>query len=89
MQIKKKNLDRLRNFRNGSMNVTTQPRHSVTPQIQTEQSILEIHQDFLSMVLQPFVGPSPLFQFFDVVTQSVALLGRGFGPSQERYLHTE
>jgi hypothetical protein len=31
----------------------------------------------LSMALQPFVGPWPLFQFLDLFTQSVGLLGRG------------
>jgi hypothetical protein len=35
----------------------------------------------------PFVGPWPLFQFLDLFTQSVALLGRGISPSQGRYLH--
>jgi hypothetical protein len=42
----------------------------------------------LSMALQPFVGPWPLFQFLDLFTQSVGLLGRGISPSQGRYLHT-
>jgi hypothetical protein len=41
------------------------------------------------MALQPFVGPWPLFQFLDLFTQSVGLLGRGISPSQGRYLHTE
>jgi hypothetical protein len=36
----------------------------------------------LSMALQPFVGPWPLFQFLDLFTQSVGLLGRGISPSQ-------
>jgi hypothetical protein len=35
----------------------------------------------LSMGLQ-------LFQFLDLFTQSVGLLGRGISPSQGRYLHT-
>jgi hypothetical protein len=33
--------------------------------------------------------PWPLFQFLDLLTQSVGLLGRGISPSQGRYLHTE
>jgi hypothetical protein len=40
------------------------------------------------MALQPFVGPWPLFQFFDPI-QSVGFLGRGISPSQGLYLHTE
>jgi hypothetical protein len=40
------------------------------------------------MALQPFVEPWPLFQFLDLFTQSVGLLGRGNSPSQGRYLHT-
>jgi hypothetical protein len=43
---------------------------------------------YLSAVLQPFVGPWPLFQFLDLFTQSVGLLGWGISPSQGRYLHT-
>jgi hypothetical protein len=39
------------------------------------------------MALQPFVGPWPLFQFLDLFTQSVGLLGRGISPSQGLYLH--
>jgi hypothetical protein len=30
-----------------------------------------------SMALQPFVGPLPLLQFRNVLTQTVGLLGRG------------
>jgi hypothetical protein len=41
---------------------------------------------YLSRALQPFVGP---FQFIDLFTQSVGLLGRGISPSEGRYLHTE
>jgi hypothetical protein len=41
------------------------------------------------MALQPFVGPWPLFQFLDLFTQSVGLLGRGISPSKGRYMHTE
>jgi hypothetical protein len=44
---------------------------------------------YLSMALQPFVGPWPLFQFLDLFTQSVRLLGRESSPSQGRYLHIE
>jgi hypothetical protein len=44
---------------------------------------------YLSMALQPFVGPWPLFQFLDLFTQSVRLLGWGIRPSQGPYLHTE
>jgi hypothetical protein len=39
------------------------------------------HELYLSMALQPSVGPWPLFQ-------SVGLLGRTIRPSQCRYLHT-
>jgi hypothetical protein len=31
----------------------------------------------LSVALHPFVGPGPHFQFRDLFTQSVGLLGRG------------
>jgi hypothetical protein len=41
------------------------------------------------MALQPFVGHCRLFQFLDLFTQSVGLLGRGISPSQSRYLHTQ
>jgi hypothetical protein len=44
---------------------------------------------YLSLVLQPFIGPWPLFQFLELFVQSVGLLGRGMSPSQGRYLHTE
>jgi hypothetical protein len=40
------------------------------------------------MALQPFVRPWPLFQFLELFTQLVGLLGRGISPSQGRYLHT-
>jgi hypothetical protein len=43
---------------------------------------------FVFMVLQPFVGPWPLFQFLNLLTQSVGLLGRGISRSQGRYLQT-
>jgi hypothetical protein len=36
------------------------------------------------MALQPFVGPWPLFQFVELFTQTVGLLGRGISPSQGR-----
>jgi hypothetical protein len=45
--------------------------------------------DCLSVTLHPFVGPWPLFQFLDLFTKSVGLLGRVISPSQGRYLHTE
>jgi hypothetical protein len=35
-----------------------------------------------------FVGPWPLFQFFDLFTQSVGPLGRGISQSKGRCLHT-
>jgi hypothetical protein len=41
------------------------------------------------MALQSFVGPWPLFQFINLFTQSVGLLGRGISQSQGRYLHTD
>jgi hypothetical protein len=40
------------------------------------------------MALQPFFGPWPLFQFFDLFTQSVGLLEQRITPWQGRYLHT-
>jgi hypothetical protein len=43
---------------------------------------------YLSMALQPSVGPWPLFQFLGLFTLSVGHLGRGISPSQGRYLHT-
>jgi hypothetical protein len=42
---------------------------------------------YLSVALQPFVRPWPLFQFLDLFTQSVGLLGQGISPSQGSYLH--
>jgi hypothetical protein len=49
------------------------------------------HSIYLSMPLQPFVGPGPLFQFLNLYTvgQSVGPFGRGISPSQGRYLQTE
>jgi polyferredoxin len=44
---------------------------------------------YLSVALQLFVLPWPLFQFLNLFTPSVGLLGRGIRPSQGRYLHTE
>jgi hypothetical protein len=38
--------------------------------------------------LQPFFGPWPLFQFLNLFTQSVGLLGWVISPSQGRYVHT-
>jgi hypothetical protein len=43
---------------------------------------------YLSMALQTFVGPWVLFQFLNLFTKSVGLLGREMSPSQGRYLHT-
>jgi hypothetical protein len=40
------------------------------------------------MALQPFVGPSPLFQFFHLHTVG-KLRGKGISPSQGLYLHTQ
>jgi hypothetical protein len=45
--------------------------------------------DRLSMALQSFVGPWPLFSFLILYAQPVGLLGRGISQSQGRYLHTE
>jgi hypothetical protein len=45
-----------------------------------------IHSFHSSMVLQPFVGPSPLLHFRNLFTQTVGLLGRMISPSQGRYL---
>jgi hypothetical protein len=50
---------------------------------------LSIYLIYLSVALQSFVGPWPLFQFLYPLTQSVGLLGRGISPSQDRYLRTE
>jgi hypothetical protein len=41
----------------------------------------------ISMALQPFVGPWPLFSVSGTFTQSVGPLGREISPSQGRYLH--
>jgi hypothetical protein len=41
------------------------------------------------MALQLFVVPLSLFQFLDLFTQSVGLLGQGISPSQGLYLYTE
>jgi hypothetical protein len=40
------------------------------------------------MVLQPFVGPWPLFQFLDLFKQSVGLFQWGISQPQGLYLHT-
>jgi hypothetical protein len=40
------------------------------------------------MVLQPFVGPWPLFQSLNIFTQPVGLLGRGISPLQGGNLGT-
>jgi hypothetical protein len=47
-----------------------------------------ISRYYLSMALQPFVEPWPLFQFLELFTRSVGLLGRGISSSQGLYLHT-
>jgi hypothetical protein len=47
-----------------------------------------INNPYLPMALQSFVGPWPPFSVSLSYTQSVGLLGRGFSPSQGRYLHT-
>jgi hypothetical protein len=44
---------------------------------------------YLSMALQPFVGPWQLFQYLDLFTQSEGLFRLGISPSHGRYLHTE
>jgi hypothetical protein len=46
-----------------------------------------INSIYVSLALQPFVGPWPLFKFLDLFTQSVGLLGRGISQSQGRCLH--
>jgi hypothetical protein len=43
---------------------------------------------YFSRVLLPFVGPWPRFQFLDLFTHSVGLLGWGISPLQGHYLHT-
>jgi hypothetical protein len=43
---------------------------------------------YLSMALQPFVGPWPDFKFLHLFTQSVGLLGQGISLSQGCYLYT-
>jgi hypothetical protein len=43
---------------------------------------------YLSMALQLFVAPRPLFSFL-IFAQSVRLLGRRISPSQGRYLQTQ
>jgi hypothetical protein len=44
-------------------------------------SNVNICPSYLSMALHPFAGPWPLFQFLDLFTQSVGLLGQGISPS--------
>jgi hypothetical protein len=43
----------------------------------------------LSIALQSFVGPWPIFLSLDLYTQSVGLLGRGISLIQGLCLHTE
>jgi hypothetical protein len=50
--------------------------------------IIGVHLSVYIWLCSPFVGPRPLFQFLDLFTQSVGLLGRGISPSQSRFLHT-
>jgi hypothetical protein len=47
------------------------------------------HYSNLSMALQSFVGPWPLFSVSKSYTQSVGLFGQGINQSLGRYLHTE
>jgi hypothetical protein len=56
------------------------PNHNV-------DSISACPLPFLSIALQPIVWPWPLFQFLDLFTQSVWLLGWGITLSQGRNLH--
>jgi hypothetical protein len=42
----------------------------------------------ISMSLQPFVAPLPLFSFLILYTLSVGLFGWGISPSQCRYIYT-
>jgi hypothetical protein len=44
-------------------------------------SLLSFTSVFLSMTLQPIVGPWSLFHFLVLFVQSVVLLGRGMSPS--------
>jgi hypothetical protein len=48
---------------------------------------LYYYLEYLSMALQPFAGPWPIFSFM-IFSQSVGLLERGISPSQGHYLHT-
>jgi hypothetical protein len=41
------------------------------------------------MALQPSVGLWPLFQFLNLFTQSVELLGQGISRLKASYLHAE
>jgi hypothetical protein len=41
------------------------------------------------MALQPFIGHSSLFQFHNLFTQTIGLLGRVMSHYQRHYLHTE
>jgi hypothetical protein len=49
--------------------------------------IMPLTYVYVSMALQPFVGPWPLFQFLDLL-QSAGLPGWAISPLQGRYLHT-
>jgi hypothetical protein len=42
---------------------------------------------YLSVALQPFVGPWSPMKFLNLFAQSVGFLGRGINPSQGCYLH--
>jgi hypothetical protein len=43
---------------------------------------------FFQWLYSPFLGPGLIFQFLDLFTQTVGLLGRGISPSQGLYLYT-
>jgi hypothetical protein len=78
-------LERLRKPRNTKRRRASGPSIDVgISQIRSRSTTVHIHS---SVALQPFFGLCPHFQFRNLHTQSVGIIGRGISPSQGLYLH--
>jgi hypothetical protein len=69
------------------LNYTMQRRNKLTFKYNGNCTKVSEHLIHSSIALQPFVRPSPLFQFRNILIQTAGLLGR-VSRSQGRYLHT-